>query len=222
MAAQLWAHFTPSGKIRPLLLHHFTTLGSPTLTSFNPIWIIYPPHSYTSLTPPLAAQLLHHFIPSVQITPSLLHHFPTLAAQLLHHFTPSEQITHSLLHQFPPWQPNSYIILLLWTHNPLTLTPLYPLGSPTLTSFYPLWTNYPPHSYTSLTPPPWQPNSYIILSPLYKLHLHSYTILTLPSPLAAQLWSHFTPSGKIRPLLLHHFTTLGSPTLTSFNPVWTN
>ena len=93
------------------------------------------------------------------------------------------------------------------------------LGSPTLPSFYPLWTNYPliltpfyhswrpnyyiilsplkklpPHSYTIL--PPWQPNSYINLPPLSKLPPHSYTILPT---LAAQLLHHFTPSEQITP-----------------------
>ena len=76
------------------------------------------PHSYIVL-PPLAAQLLHHFTASKQITPHSYTILAPLAAQLLHHFTPSEQITPSLLHHFTP------------------------LGSPTLTSFYPLWTNYP-------------------------------------------------------------------------------
>ena len=128
------------------LLHLFTPLGSPTLTSFYPLWTIYP-LTLTSFYPPpsLAAQLLHHFTTSEQFTPSLLLHFtplgswilssfyapldnlppqsytflPPLAAQLLHHFNYSEQITPSLLHHFTP------------------------LGSPTLISFYPLWTNFP-------------------------------------------------------------------------------
>ena len=34
MAAQLLPHFTPSGQITPSLLHSFTLLGSPILTSF--------------------------------------------------------------------------------------------------------------------------------------------------------------------------------------------
>ena len=143
-----------------------------------------------------------------------------MAAQILTHFTPSEEITSSLLQHFNP------------------------LGSPTLTPFYPLWTNYPPHSYNILPPPPWQPNSYIIkpplnkepphsynilyplaaqllhpLPPLEKLPPYSYTILTTPPPLAAQILAHVTPSGKINPSLLQHFTTLGSPTLASFYPL---
>ena len=89
--------------------------------------------------------------------------------------------------------------------------------SPTLTSFYPLWTNYP-HNLTSIYPP-WQPNSYIILPPLDKLPPHSYFILP---PLAAQLLHHFNPSGQITPLLLNHFIPIGSPTLTSFYLLWTN
>ena len=155
LAAQLFYHFTPSGQITPSLLHQFTLLGSPTLTSFYtpPPPNKLPPHSYTNLTP-LAAQLLHHFTPSEEITPSFLHLFttldcptitsfypllnkllshsytnlPSLADQLLHHFSPSGQITPSLLHQFNL------------------------LGSPTLTSFYPLWTNYP-LTFTPIYPP---------------------------------------------------------------------
>ena len=114
--AQLVHHFTNSEQINPSLLHHFTPLGSPYLKSY--LILIpsdkLPPHSYTFLTP-LAAQILLHFNPSGQITPSL------------------------------------------------TLTPFYP---------------------------PWQPNSYIILTPQNKLTPHSDTILP---PLAAQLLAHMTP-----------------------------
>ena len=39
-----------------------------------------PPHSYTIHFTPWAAQLLPHFIPSGQITPSLVHNFTPLAA----------------------------------------------------------------------------------------------------------------------------------------------
>ena len=229
LAAQLLPQFTISGQITPSLLHHFIPLGSPTitflppvnklpltLTPFYPSWqpnsyIINPsgkitPHSYTIL-PPLAAQLLHHFIPSGQITPSLLHHF-----------TPSERITHSLLHYFTPLgSPTLTSFYPHWTNYPLTLTTFYPLGSPTPVSIYPLWTNYP----LTLTPfyLSWQPNNYIILPPLKKLPPHSYNILT---PSAAQLSPQFTNSGQINPSLLHHFTPLGSPALTSFYPLWTS
>ena len=44
-----------------------------------------PTHSYIVL-PPLAAQLLHHFTPSEQITPSLLHHFTPLGSPTLTSF----------------------------------------------------------------------------------------------------------------------------------------
>ena len=123
-ALQPLHHFTPSEQISPSLLHHFTSLGSPTLSSFYAIWTNYP-------------SLLHHFTPP-----------PPLAAQLLPHFTPSGQISPSLLHHFTP------------------------LGSPPLSSFYALWTNYPSH-------------------------LHNFTAII--TPLAAQLLPHFTPLNKIPP-----------------------
>ena len=135
--------FYPSEQITPHSYLNFTPLGSPTLTSFHPLWTNYPltltpfypswqtncyilkpllnkipPHSYTILPPPpLASQLLHHFTPSEQITPYSYTILPPWAVRLLHHFTPSEQITPSLLHHFTP------------------------LGSSSLSSCYPLWTN---------------------------------------------------------------------------------
>ena len=44
----------------------------------------------------------------------------------------------------------------------------------------------------------------------------------LPNKHQAQHLHHFTSSGQINPSLLHHFTPLGGPTLTSFYPLWTN
>ena len=74
----------------------------------------------------MAAQLLHHFTLSEQITTSLLNHFIPLAAQFLHHFALSEKNYPLTFTPFyPPWQPNSYIIL-------------HPLDK------------LPPHSYTIL------------------------------------------------------------------------
>ena len=139
----------------------------------------------------MAAQLIAHYTPSEQITPNFYNHFTPVAAKIFPHFTPSEQITPSLLHNFtpPPWQPNSYIIL----------SPLNKL---------------PPHTYTIL--PPWQPNSYIFLRSLNNLHPHSYVTL---SPLADQLLHHFTPSEQFTPSLLHHSTTFGNSTLSSFYPL---
>ena len=99
-----------------------------------------------------------------------------MEAQFLPPFTSSEQTTRSLLHHF------------------------IPLGSPVLTSFYPL------NKYSlTITPiyPPWHSNSYIILPPPEKLPPHSYTIL---SPLSAQLSHHFTPPPRTRySLHIHHF-----------------
>ena len=168
---------------------------------------------------------------------------PPIAAQLLHHFTPSEQITPTLLqHFYTPWQSNSYIILpLLNKLPPHSYNIFAPLGSQTLTSFYPLWTKFLSllHTFTplgsqtlrpffplwrnyplTLTPiyTPWQTTSYLILPPLDKLHPHSFTILP---PLAAQPLHHFTPTVQITPSLLHIFAPLGSQTLTSFYPLWT-
>ena len=142
---------------------------------------------------PLAAQLLHHFTPSGQITPSLLHHFIPLAAQLLHQFTPSEQITPSFLHHFTPLPAQ-----LLHHFNPSEkFTPSFlhlftTLDCPTIRSLYPLLNKLPSHSYT-----------------------------TLP-PLATHLLHHCKSSEQITPSLLHHFTHLGIPTLKSFYPLWTN
>ena len=269
LAAQLLPHFTPSEQINPSLLHHFTSLGRSTLNSVYPLWTNYPltltpflpppwqpssyltlpplnkltPHSYTIL-PHFAAQLLHHFTPSEQITPSLSHHSP-LAAQLLPHFTPSGQITPSLSHHSPPCSPTLTSFNSLWANYPLTLTSFLPpplaaqllphftpseqitpsllhhftsLGHSTLNSVYPLWTNYP----LTLTPfPPLKPNSYLISLHLGKLSPHSYTILP---PLMAQLFPHFSPSEPITPSLSHPSSPpiLGSQALTSLYPLWIN
>ena len=89
-----------------------------TLTSFYPLRTNYP----LTLTPFYPSWQPNSYIilpPSEQITPHSYTILTPLAAQLLHHFNPSEQITHSLLQHFVP------------------------LGSPTLSSFYHLWTNYP-------------------------------------------------------------------------------
>ena len=128
--------------------------------------------------------------PLDKLTPHSYNNLPSLAAQLLPHFILSGQITPSLLQQ------------------------LTPLGSPTLTSIYPLWTNYP--LTLKQFYPPWQTNYYIILPPLDKLPPHSNT--NLPT-LAAQILAHVTPSGQTNPSLLNNFTPLGSPTLTSFYPL---
>ena len=183
--------FLKNPPIAAPLIHNFTPLGSQTLTSFYPlaaqllhhfnpsILHCFSPHTWRLpvLNPqPLYPQLrrlilqtikacptldglyiwikLVRIAPSQQITPHSYiflpphnklpphsyNNLPPLAAQLLHHFNPSEQITPSLLDHFVP------------------------LGSPTIISFYHLWTNYP----LTLTKfyPPWQPNSYIILPPL--------------------------------------------------------
>ena len=185
---------------------------SPTLTLFYP-----PPppplnklplHSFTNL-PPLAAQLLRHFTPSIShcfsphiwrllvLNPQPL--YPQLVLLILQtinacptpygryiwikfvRIAPSQQITPSLLHHFTPSN-------LITTQ---TLTPFYPIGSPALSSSYPLWTKNP-NSYTALP------------------------------TLAAQILPHFAPSEQTARSLVHHFTPLGSSTLYSFYSLWTN
>ena len=158
----------------------------------------------------------------MSFTPLLLHHFTPLGSPMQPKKRKSFELHFSK--KILPLQPHSYIILPPWhlctlscvalTSRPsiivqlltvdlyeqylleLPLSTIYPL---ILTSSYPLRTNYS----LTLTPfyPPWQTNSCIILPPLNNLPTHSYTILP---PLAAPL--------------LHHFTTLGSPTVTSFYP----
>ena len=193
----------------------------------------------------MTAQLLHHFtpwqpnsyinLPLRKITPSLLHHFTPLGRPTLTSFHPlwtNNPLT--LTPFYPPWQSNSYIILHLGSPAPTIFYPsenttpsllhhFTPLGRPTLTSFYPLWTNNP----LTLSPfyPPWQPNSYIILHlgsptptifyPPKKLPRHCYTIL---SPLADQLLHHLTPSEQITPSHLHHLTPLADQLLPQFTP----
>ena len=151
-----------------IILPPLNNLPPSLLQQFNPP-SPWQPNSYIILSP-LYKLPLHSY--------TILTHPSPLAAQLWSHFTHSEQITHSLLHQFPPWQPNSNSYIILSPLNklppqsdtilnplvdqllhrftpseqitPSTLHHFTPLGSPTqtLTSFYPLWTNYP----LSLTP----------------------------------------------------------------------
>ena len=96
----------------------------------------------------------------------------------------------------PPLAAQLYLIL---SPPPGQITPslLYnfiPIGRPTITSFCPLWTNYP-LTLTTIYPP-LQPNSYIILPSPDKLLPHSYTIL--PN-LEAQILAHVTPLDKLTP-----------------------
>ena len=84
-----------------------------------------------------------------------------------------------------------------------TLTLLYPLGSPALSSFYP-YEQITPNSYTTSTP--LQLNFYLILAPLKRLPPPPLpSLLNQFTPLAAQLLHHFTPSEQIISSLLHHF-----------------
>ena len=240
MAAQLLPHFTPSEQITPSFLNHFVHLGSPTLSSFYPLWAIYP-LTLTTFYPPLqpSSYLILH-------TVNKLHpHFYTilspLAAQLLAHFTPSEEITpHSYTILSPSlWQPSSNLILLplnsLLTHSYNILSPLAAqllahftpseqfthsllhhfspshLGIPVLTSFYPLWTIFLQY---------FTPLAAQLLPRFSPSEQFTHSLLQLFIPLAAQLLPHFTPSEQITPSFLNHFVHLGSPTLSSFYPLW--
>ena len=111
LAAQLLHHFTPSGQFTPSFLHHFTPPPwQPNYYIILPHWqpnsyIILPaldnlPLTLTPFYPPLATQLLHHFIPSEQNTPSFLHHFTPPGSPTITSFYPSEQVTSSLLYHF--------------------------------------------------------------------------------------------------------------------------
>ena len=233
LAAQLLAHFNPSGEFTPSLLHHFTPpppLGCPALTSFYPLLTNYP-LILKPLSPPLAAQLLAYFTPSDQFTHSLLHftlppplqpssylilpllnklppHSCTilspLAAQLLAHFNPSGEFTLSLLHHFTSPPPT-------WLpcsnpHFPPSeqITPQsHTILSPLAAQLLAHFTPSEQFTHSLLHFTPLQPSSHLILPLLNKLPPHSYTIL---SPLADQLLAHFNPSGEFTPSLCHHFT----------------
>ena len=193
------------------------------------------PHFYVTLSP-LADQLLHHVTPSEQKTPSLLHHFTPLGSPTLTSFYPLwTNYPLTLTPFYPPWQPNSYLILppldKLPPHSYTILPP--PLGSPILTSFYPLWTNYP----LTLTPfyPPWQlnsiiiwpPQSYIVLAPIIdecKSWTHDFFTLSWCSfisrtPKLVQLLTIYIYEWKLLELPLWRNYPL---TLTSFYPLRTN
>ena len=77
------------------------------------------PLTLTSFYPPWQPNSYINLPPLDKLPPHSYTILTHLADQLLHQFNPSEQITPSLVHHFTP------------------------LGSPTLTSIYPLWTNYP-------------------------------------------------------------------------------
>ena len=103
MAAQLLAQFNPSGEFTPSFLHHFTPSPPPWQPTSNLILShlnSLQSHSYNIL-PPLAA-LLPHFSLLNKLPPHSYKILSPLAAQLLNHFTPSEEFTPSLLHYFTP------------------------------------------------------------------------------------------------------------------------
>ena len=105
-----------------------------------------------------------------------------------------------------------------------------PPGSPDLTSFYTLWTNY----LLTLTPfyPRWKPNavqkdvwvlSGNFLKKFLPLQPHPNIIFPPPPPYEKDIHSilhHFTQSEQINPSFLHHFTP-GRTALTSIYPLGT-
>ena len=130
--------------------HHFIlTLAAQLLHPFTPLNKLLP-HTYTILTPwqlntyiilpPLDNLPPHSYIilTPPPLAAQLLQHFTPLAAQLLHHFTRSGQFT-----------PHSYTILP-------------PLATLLLHHFIPSEQNTPSFLH-HFTPPPWQPNYYILL-----------------------------------------------------------
>ena len=192
----------------------------------------------------MAAQLIHQFIPSEQVTPhshAILQPPtppPPLAAQLLHHFIPSEQITPHTCNILPALAAQLLAhSTLLWTNYPSLSHHFTPLAAQLLLHFTPSGqiTYSLLHHFTLLDsstlssfhtpldklPPhsctiltPWQSNSYTYIN-LPPLNKNS-PILHHFTSLAAELLLHFTPSGQITYSLLHHFTPLDSSTLSSF------
>ena len=158
----------------------------------------------------MAAQVLYHFTPSIlpwfrtrNLYPQLvilnlqtINGCPTLECQyiwiilvrntlpqqitpsLLHHFTPSELIATKLVTHFTSLgSPALSSFYPLWT-NHLQLLHHFTTshGSSTLTSFYPMRTNYP-LILTPLYPSPRKLNSYLILPHLNKPPPHSYAAI---------------------------------------------
>ena len=122
------------------------------LNSFSmyPLWTNYT-LTLTPLYPPLQPkpyinliQFLLHCIPSEQINPSPLHHFPLLAAQLLHHLP---------LWKNTPGSSTFNSLCPLWTNYHLALTPFFHLWQ--LNSYFilpPLNKLPPPNLNTTLSP----------------------------------------------------------------------
>ena len=152
MADQRLHQFNPSEQIIPSFLQHFTPLGSPNVTSFYTLCTGYPLTltTFYSHWQPNSYNILP---PLNQLPPNSYTILTPLAAQRLHQFNPSEQTIPSFLQHFTP------------------------LGSPNVTSFYPLWTNY--LLTLTLFFPAWQPHSYIFLPPLNQLPPNSYTTLPI-------------------------------------------
>ena len=217
---------TPLNKLPP---HSCTILppDSPALTSFHPLWIIYP-LTLTTFYP------LGSPARTSSLTPSLLQQFsPFLGSPAVTSF------------------------YTLWTNYPLVFTPFYPRWKPYavqkdvrvlscnfLKNFLPLQ----PHPYIILPPPPLKnipTQSHVNLPPLNKLPPHSCTILPPGSPALTSfypLWTiyaltltpFYTPLLSWQPscnLILPHLNKLpphsctilppGSPAVTSFYPLWT-
>ena len=149
----------------------------------------------------MAAQILPHFTPSEETSPSLLYHITTLGSSTLNWF-------------FSFW--SNYLLIVtpfypFWSNYSLTPTPFNPLAAQLSHHFTPsehytqlIWLFTPlaaqliPHFNAPKVPPP-----------------HSYTIL---NPLAAQLLHHF----RSYPLTLKTFYPFCSSTPISIYSLLTN
>ena len=232
--------FYPLGTNYRLTLTSFHPLGSPALSSLYALWSNHAPllHHFTPCKLNSYLNLPH--LNKLPPPPSLLHHFTPLAAQLLAHFnlplntsaptlTPlfspgsstrtsiyiSEQTTslHSLLNHFTPLA--AQLLAHSTPYDRLTSNSYttLPLGSSTLTSFYPLWTTTPStHSYTIL--PPLAVQLLAHFTPYDRIKSNSYTTLPLGS---STLTSIYPLSTNYLTSLLHHFTHLASQLLAHFN-----
>ena len=162
LAAQLFPRWTNI----PLILHYNNPLGSWPLTSYYPLWKNYPPHAYTVLSPgsstlpslyPLwtnftpLLQRFTFFLPMQTVAPhsymSVLVrevHPKKFAAQLLLLSSPLSNLLPTRTPLYTLGSSTLTSFYTLWTNTPLLLHHFNPLGSPPLPSFNPLWTNFPP------------------------------------------------------------------------------
>ena len=140
LATQLLHLFTLSEQFTPSLLRHFIPFGRSTLTSFYPLWTIYP----LTLTPFYHPCQLNSIIilppqsyivlaPIIDECKSWTHDFFTLSWFSFISRTPKlVQLLKVYIYE------SKLLELTLWRNYPLTLTSIYPLRTnepQTLTSF---------------------------------------------------------------------------------------